>query len=161
MILEVRKGDTWAGGLNKPFVASWEAIGAALKEMGLVLVDHFERDERPLPFDPRAINPYDDDWDNVALVRVERGQTVELPDRVKWTRLMDRVAQRTSASPLELVGFESGLAASIAADEANRRGRDKQAKSKFGTVAEIALWGGGLIVPGLVILARRARRRRY
>lgn len=160
MKLELRRGDTWAGGLNKPFVASWEAIAAALKEMGLVLVDHFERDERPLPFDPSTLNPYADDWDNVALVRVERTQTAELPDRIKWTRLMHRTDQRTSASPAELVGFESGISAAIAADEASARARASGAKTRTGTVLEIALWTGGLFLPGIVALVRRGRRRR-
>lgn len=161
MKLKLERGDTWAGGINKPFVASWEAIAAALKEMGLVLVDHFERDERPLPFDPSTLKPYSDDWDNVALVRVERTQTVELPDRVAWTKLMHRVTQRTSANALELAGFESGVAADIAAAEASARARRSEAKTRTGTVLEIALWTGGLFLPGILALVRRGRRRQY
>lgn len=157
--LRVRKGDTWAGGLDKPFVASWDAIAEALKEMGLVLVDHFERDERPLPFDPSKLKPYSDDWDNVALVRVERGQTIELPDRIKWVRLMHRVL-RTSATPAQLVGFESGVAASIAADEAGARARAKRQGSRGAVLAGVAIVSAGLVVPGAVALARRARRAR-
>jgi hypothetical protein len=159
--LKLERGDTWAGGLDKPLVVSWEAIAEALRESGLVLSDHFARDERPLPFDPSQLRPYSDDWDNVALVRVDRAQTADVPDRIKWVRLMNRVDQRTTATPAELTGFESGLSASIAADEAGRRAREKRKGSALGVYVGIAVTASGFLVPGIVALARSRRRRRY
>ena len=81
MPVQVRKGDVWFAGIDKPVVVSWDAIDAALRERGIRLLDHFERDEKQPPFDPSKLNPYDDDWDEVAMVRVERGQELDVPDR--------------------------------------------------------------------------------
>lgn len=161
MLLQVKKGDAWAGGIDKPFIASWEAIAQALKGMSIDLVDHFERGERPLPFDPKRLKPYSDDWDNVALVKVRKSQEIDLPDRIKWVRLMDRIAPTlVSANPVaELAGVESGLARDLAAEAASRRARER--RSRGATLVAVGLVASGVVVPGAIVLARRARRQRY
>lgn len=84
--MKVTKGEVWIGGLDKPFIASWDMIGAGLERLGLELADHWERDERELPIDPTQLPGYSDDWDNVAVLRVLRTQDLALPAQVRWAK---------------------------------------------------------------------------
>jgi hypothetical protein len=147
MPLQVRKGDVWFAGIDKPVVVSWGTIDEALKGMGLRLLDHFERDERSLPFDPRTLSPYADDWDEVAVIRVERGQELDVPDRVKWAKLTERTTHTTSA------GAEAGEAADLAAEAATRRAAERRERQgRALAVLAVVLVGSGVAA---VVLAKR------
>lgn len=164
MSRRLRKGDVWFAGVDKPFIVSWDAVAAALAARGLRLLEHFERDEKRLPFDPRKAKPYSDDWDEIAVFTVDRSQEVDVPSPVKWMQLTERVAREASTSAEDPAaargGAEAGEAAELAAEAASRRAAARRKSSRAGVIAAIVLVSSGLVVPGVVALARRARRRR-
>lgn len=151
MPIQLRKGDTWYGGIDKPALVSWEAIGTALEGMGLRLLDHFERDEKPLPFDPTKLAPYDDDWDEVAIVRVERGQELDVPDRIKWTKNTAREIHSSSS------GAEAGESADMAAEAASRRAAEARARSNR-NLAILSVLTGLLSIAAAAAMAKRRHR---
>jgi hypothetical protein len=148
-VLQVRKGDTWFAGIDKPVVVSWDTIDSALRDKGLKLVDHFERGEKTLPFDPSKLTPYSDDWDEVAVIRVERGQELDVPERVKWTKLTERTTRTTSA------GADAGEAAELAAAAATRRAAEESARRARG----LAVLAVALGVAAIALAGARKRRR--
>lgn len=149
MPLQVRKGDVWFVGIDKPVVVSWEVIDQELEARGLHLLDHFERDEKALPFNPSQLKPYDDGWDEVAVIKVQKGQELDVPDRVKWTKLTERTTQTTNA------GEDAGEAAELAAEAATRRAAEERARRN----RELAVLAIGLVVLAVVIAAAARRRR--
>lgn len=164
MIRRLRKGDVWFAGVDKPFIVSWDAVAAALAARGLRLLEHFERDEKRLPFDPRKAKPYSDDWDEVAVFTVDRSQEVDVPSPVKWMKLTERLTRTVSTSAEDPAaargGVQAGEAAELAAQAASRRAREKRRKqSRAGVIAALVLVSSGLVVPGVVALARQAKRR--
>jgi len=87
--MQVKKDEVWIGGIDKPFIASWDMITSGLGGLGLALIDHWERDEKPLSFDPKKLRPYADDWDQVVVLQVLRTQNIELPPQVKWAKKLE------------------------------------------------------------------------
>ena len=149
MPLVARQGELWFAGIDKPAIVSWGLIDEALEERGLHLVDHFERGEKSLPFDPAKLTPYSDDWDEVAVIRVERGQEIDVPARVKWTKTTERLGRPTEG------GAEAGEAAELAAEAASRRAAEARARRARGlAVLAVALLGSGVAFAAL----RRRRR---
>lgn len=164
VIRRLRKGDVWFAGVDKPFIVSWDAVEAALAARGLRLLEHFDRDEKALPFNPRKEKPYSDDWDEVAVFRVDRAQEVDVPDPVKWMKLTERIARPASTTADDpaagRAGAEAGEAAELAARAASERAEAKKKKSRAATLAAVLFVSSGIVVPGVVILARRANRGR-